>query len=156
MNWNYYFRYDPETGKLYWRVRMGAHAVPGKEVGGYDAYGYRKVKLHGKMYKVHRIIWDMNNPEDLLGDLLIDHINHVRDDNRLCNLRKVTYNGNRRNINPKYSPKVQIDSGLYGVFWAESQKRWVAAFEGKRLYQGPNFFEACCRRKAAEATTACG
>lgn len=156
MNWNYYFKYDCDTGKLYWRVCMGAHAVPGKEAGGYDAYGYRKVKLHGKMYKTHRIIWDMNNPDDLLGPMLIDHINHVRDDNRLCNLRKVTHQGNRRNISPDFAPRNVIDSGLFGVFWAESQNRWISTHNGKRLYQGPSFFEACCRRKSAEEFAARG
>lgn len=150
MDWNYYFRYDHVTGKLYWRVWVGTNGVPGREAGSYDAYGYRKIKLKGRMYKTHRIIWDMNNPGDLLGDMLIDHINHIRDDNRLCNLRKVDHNGNRRNISPEFKSGNTRESGLYGVFWAESQKRWVACFESKRVYQGPNFFEACCRRKSAE------
>lgn len=153
MNWSYYFNYDPESGALTWRVQVGAHGVPGKEVGGYDAHGYRKVKLHGKMYKVHRICWDIGHPDDLLREgELIDHINHKRDDNRLCNLRKATYSSNRRNIDPKYK-RNNVGSGLYGVFWAESQKRWVAVMNQTRLYQGPNFFEACCRRRSAENST---
>ncbi|EBH9641868.1 hypothetical protein ETB87_10345 [Salmonella enterica subsp. enterica serovar Cerro] len=52
-----------------------------------------------RWFKVHRIIWDMFNPNDLLkpGEQ-IDHINHILYDNRLCNLRKVDSIGNHRNM----------------------------------------------------------
>lgn len=53
--------------------------------------GYRKV--HEGL--VHRVVWETFNGEIPAG-YEIDHINDVRDDNRLCNLRLITHLDNVR------------------------------------------------------------
>lgn len=83
------FTYDRETGVLYWKARTD-NTFRRKYVAGVkNKNGYRQVRIGEKDYKEHRIIMLLcfghipDNAE-------IDHINHVRDDNRLVNLRFVT------------------------------------------------------------------
>ena len=64
----------------------------GKEIGCIDSQGY-VVTLNGK---VHRLIWEAFNGKIPEG-LQIDHINTIRNDNRLSNLRLVTPKENCNN-----------------------------------------------------------
>ena len=52
-------------------------------------YGYQAVRVRGKTYKVHRLVAELfiPNPQD---KRTIDHINRIRSDNRVCNLRWAT------------------------------------------------------------------
>lgn len=91
------FTYDWEAGVLYWKIKdrntIRRNYVAGPSKGTKD--GYRQVSIKGKMYMEHRIIMMLcfgHIPENAE----IDHINHVRNDNRLCNLRFVTMSENRR------------------------------------------------------------
>ena len=62
-----------------------------------DGYLNCSVRKHGqpsyKNYKVHRFIWECFNG-DIQEGFEIDHINNVRDDNRLCNLNVLTHQDN--------------------------------------------------------------
>lgn len=61
-----------------------------------NAKGYLQITINKKSYKVHRIIYETfcgSIPENYV----IDHINTVRNDNRLENLRCVTVEENNRN-----------------------------------------------------------
>lgn len=82
------FRYDPETGKLFWNKR-GKGRKFGKEAGCFDSSGYRVIGVCGAVYPAHRVIWLMVYGE-IRQDLEIDHINGIKDDNRIENLRLVT------------------------------------------------------------------
>lgn len=148
MDWNSYFTYDPETGRLFWALDIG-RAKKGQEAGTITKWGYRDVKLNHKKYKAHRIIWDMKNPCDkLLGREQIDHINHDKLDNRLVNLRKVSALTNQRNM-----PLGRANTtGAIGVYRAG--KGWRAMIMVKRvqIYLGcfNTFTEALSARKDAE------
>lgn len=52
----------------------------------------------------------------------IDHVNRIRSDNTLANLRNVTYAENNLNL----SIRSNNTSGTAGVFWHSGFKRWVA------------------------------
>lgn len=58
--------------------------------------GYKAVHINGKRYSVHRLIAEafIPNPEN---KPFIDHINTIRDDNRVQNLRWCTYEENQNN-----------------------------------------------------------
>ena len=62
--------------------------------------GYLKCKIRAeggkqKNYYVHRFIWECFNGLIPKG-MEIDHINDIRDDNRLCNLQLVTPSENSK------------------------------------------------------------
>jgi hypothetical protein len=80
---------------------------------------------------------------------VIDHLNHDPKDNSWANLRECSNQENYRN-KPKHSDNT---SGVTGVSWTQ-ERQWSAQIilnkKHKTLYQGNDFFEACCRRKAAE------
>ena len=98
MNWLDYFTH--EKGVLYWIKRHGNRA------GCYDSKGYRVVRLHGKSYKEHRIIWEMLKGK-IPKNLTIDHINEKRSDNRIENLQLITLEDNikRSHVSKGYSYK---------------------------------------------------
>ena len=147
-NWNEYFLYDEVTGKLYWKeargkMRKGSHA------GCPDAYGYLLVGLNNGLHKAHRIIWEMHNGA-IPDGFVIDHINQIKDDNRLENLRIASKSSNALNS------KVRRDSssGCCGVSWKKDKKKYLAYINinGKRRFIGyyDEIEEAKKARKAAE------
>lgn len=150
-DWGKYFRYDQSTGKLYWKLSKSKSRFPkGSEAGYLDkSSGYVCVTLDGKIYRSHRIIWEMFNGPIPKG-MQIDHVNHIRCDNRLVNLRLVTQEENRKNI----SRQKNNTSGITGVYWDKSRGKWHVQIKlnGKTRGLGrfDDFFEACCARKSAE------
>jgi hypothetical protein len=95
--------YNPETGQLIWRSRpftSKANGIfnvkhAGKEAGALESWGYRQIRIDGRLTMAHRIIWKMmtgkNPPEQL------DHINGDVSDNRWSNLRDATAEQNAWN-----------------------------------------------------------
>lgn len=120
------FTYDREAGVLYWRIR-DRNTIRRKYVAGTSkgaTGGYRQVCIKGKYYRVHRIIMMLcfgHIPENAE----IDHINHVRDDNRLANLRFVTASGNRRN----QSISSRNTTGVTGVYFIKSRNKFMTQIQ---------------------------
>ena len=82
----------------------------GQRAGKINHYGYRVVKVDGTAFYEHRIIWVMLNKSLEYKD--IDHINGIKDDNRIENLRAVDRNINNQNI---IKPQVNNTTGFLGV-----------------------------------------
>lgn len=110
--------YFKETGSFVWaRTRKGASA--GSQAGSIHAKGYITIRIHDRLYLAHRLAWYIETGEQ---PEQIDHINGVKDDNRICNLRAATPNQNQHNkaLNKNNT------SGVKGVSWNESKKKWEA------------------------------
>jgi hypothetical protein len=124
------FDYCPETGIVRWKI-SNARRKKGEEAG-YLSYGYRRIGIKGGDYPAHRLIWFLQTGE--WPKLEIDHINHIRDDNRWENLRQVSSLLNGRNLPLK---KSNI-SGHTGVFWHKVNKNWCAqvSVNGKAKHLG--------------------
>ena len=88
------FRYEPETGKLFWREKASRKFPPGTEAGSWRSKGYPMVCLNYETYSVHRLVWKMQTGVDPVE---VDHANGDRADNRWANLREATSSENHVN-----------------------------------------------------------
>ena len=87
--------------------------------------GYMRIRLFGHAFSVHRLIWVLHNsliPEGMQ----IDHINRIRTDNRIENLRVVTQRQNLSNHG------ISTASGYPGVWWYERCKTWQVRIQVDR------------------------
>lgn len=139
--------YEPETGVFTWRVGRGS-AKKGEVAGNLHTKGYVHISVDGEVYKAHRLAWlylHGSFPQNQ-----IDHINGVRRDNRLSNLRCVSNAENGRNRKKQCTNT----SGLNGVCFDKSSGKLMARIvvEGKRIYLGcfDNMLDAAVARKSAE------
>lgn len=154
-------RYEPETGKLFWRERplsmfKGQTAMLGfnKRWAGREAFtsatpqGYKYAIMgpYGKIY-AHRAIWCM-----LMGNwpTILDHADQDKANNRFENLSEVDRIQNGRNC--RLSPRNR--SGRIGVNWKSSRKMWRAKIRhgGRYIELGEfaSFEDACAARADAE------
>lgn len=122
------FRYDPETGHLLWRVKRHGQRRP--EAGWSRPSDYVQVRIDGRVYNAHRLIWKMVTGAD--PEEIIDHRNGTRNDNRWSNLRAATLSFNQANS----GVRKHNTTGFKGV--SKCRKMWVAriCFEGKQKVIG--------------------
>lgn len=138
-------RYEPETGKLYWKERP-VEMLPSERAGkswntrfagkeAFTAIGnhrYRVGRVNYKELLAHRVVWAIHYgewPEDQ-----IDHVDNDRLNNRIGNLREATSFENMRNRGAQNNNS----SGHKGVHWNSGAKAFCAqiCFEGRRVYLG--------------------
>lgn len=78
--------YDPETGLFRNIVRRASHSPAGAVAGHTNTLGYVVINHAGKLYHAHRLAWAFVHGVMPTG-MLIDHVNGIRSDNRIANLR---------------------------------------------------------------------
>jgi len=163
---NRVLRYEPGTGKLFWKARSpdlfedGGHSAAHScakwnarfaEKEAFTATksdGYKHGTVRGVHYPAQRIIWKMVTGIDPDH---ADHINGVRSDNRLVNLRNVSASENSRNSARHRDNR----SGAVGVRWVARTAKWQAFVQLSSgfIHLGifSDFDDAVAARKAAEA-----
>lgn len=103
------------------------------------------LKLGKKAYLEHRLVWFYIHGE---WPSEIDHINGIKSDNRIENLRVATRSQNCANVRVLKSNK----SGAKGVIYDKANRRWMAYFQlGRRfmnLGRFDSFDEAIAARKS--------
>jgi hypothetical protein len=149
-------RYEPDTGKLFWRERTREMFATKNSFGTWntkfankeaftakDTKGYLQGGINGSLFKAHRVAWVVFY--GAWPKKQIDHINCIRDDNRILNLREATNQQNGFNRNAPSSNT----SGFKGVHWNKKDKKWQAHIRvsGKRKHLG--YFD--CPEVAAAA-----
>ena len=124
------FRLD--DGKLYWRKARGS-VKGGGRAGTITPFGYRVVRLEGRNYKEHRLIYSMHHNRWPVGQ--IDHIDGVRDNNKIENLREVTRAENARAFR---RPSAGVSSQYRGVCFCKRNQKWCAKIrkDGTRYHLG--------------------
>lgn len=114
-----YLKYNPDTGKFIWidRPKFANNVKIGMEAGSLNFKGYRVQGIKGNKYYQHRLAW-LYVYGNFPGNE-IDHINGIRDDNRICNLREVTSSQNNWNRSVSKYNKF----GYKGVSWHKGKFR---------------------------------
>lgn len=127
------FYYEASTGKLYRAKTTSASAIRGQEVNYSSSNGYLQVRIRRSPYAVHRIIWYLNTGIEP-GNLIVDHIDGNKQNNRIENLRLATSSQNR------FNQKIRKDnsSGYKGVAWVKDKNKFRAVihFNGKCKFLG--------------------
>lgn len=107
---NAFVAYDKETGQMWWKDKSNRNVVVGKHIGLANRKGHLTFHMLGRTLSVHRVAWFLTYGK--WPDHQIDHINGVKTDNRICNLRDVPQNTNMQNMK---TARKDSKSGLLGV-----------------------------------------
>ena len=102
--------YRPETGEFIWISSPKPGVKAGDVAGSITRYGYVLISIKKKGYRAHRLAWFYTKKE--WPKLLIDHINGIKSDNRIANLRDVS---NTENLQNRSRPSKNNKSGELGV-----------------------------------------
>lgn len=113
--------YDATTGYFYWKARLAQADRTGHIAGSVHPQGYVVIQIDNCPHKAHRLAWFYMNGVWPTGE--IDHINGVRADNSISNLRDVSANINQQN---QRKARTSSASGFLGVTWHKAAKKWAA------------------------------
>ena len=137
------YTYDPDTGAIHSLIFRGKQVFNCTDKDGYKCGGWGGHKM-----AAHRVAWAIYFGE--WPRMKIDHINGVRTDNRLCNLRLVSDRDNARNR----AVRRDSVSGRIGVCWSKTHKRWKAHIniDAKPVHLGmfADLSDAIAARQKAE------
>ena len=140
--------YDLESGKLYWKGGYPSNGRSGKRaLNCAGSQGYRVGRFKSRLVMAHRVLFCLAHG---FYPPHIDHINGVRYDNRISNLRAASHSINNRNM----ETRSDNTSGVVGVSYYKRDGNWQAniTLSGKTRHLG--YFgtkeDAIAARKAAE------
>ena len=140
--------YNPDTGIFTRKVSTSRSVKVGDVAGSPNGRGYLQISVLSRDYLAHRLAWLHHFgvwPKDQL-----DHINRIRTDNRIANLREVT---NKQNLQNAGKPSNNT-SGHPGVHWNKQKSKWQVKITHNQKNIHLGYFsileEAIAARKAAE------
>ncbi len=154
--------YDPDSGIFIWEIRPLCHfndrerqtkehicnmwnaIYAGTKAGYKDTQGYIVIGINSKLYKAHRLAWLYE--KGYLPENKIDHLDRIRDNNRIINLREVSDTCSMQNTgNFKNNT-----SGVKGVSIHKKSNKWQVqiGIRGKNKHLGlfTNFEDAVLAR----------
>jgi len=134
-----------DGGKLYWKKNFQGGVKLG-DLAGYELPSkYRTIHIKQTQYYEHRIVWILHYGDIPLG-FEIDHINMIRNDNRIENLRLVSRSQNLQNTTSKniyfrstkpkkYEAYFNIDGKRRTKSFAtqEEAEQWIVENKSKNL-----------------------
>lgn len=118
-----FFNYNPETGEFS-RIKavgkQGKGCRVGDKIGTIATNGYVRIKIDGKYYVRSHLAWLYVYGYMPLDT--IDHIDRIRDNDRILNLRSIKNRDNYTNMSKFNTNK----SGHTGVCWHKKANKWCA------------------------------
>ncbi len=135
--------YDPDTGEIKWKNPSKFRRK--NLVAGYTGKnGCKSIRFNGFLYLSHRIAWLLYYKKWPTYE--IDHINHNKADNRICNLRDVTKSTNMENL---IKAKTSSATGKLGTFFDKKLGRYRAAITTNRKSKHLGCFDTADEAYAA-------
>jgi len=124
-------QYDPVTGQFTWKnPAKYRSAYTGKIAGSRHSHGYIVISIDSTPYPAHRLAWLYTHGE-FPADC-IDHINGVRSDNRIENLRSVDRKANAEN---RRTARVGHSTGFLGAVWRPRNNKYEARISVDKTYK---------------------
>lgn len=120
--------YNPETGKLTWRVRMSQRVKSGDEAGSLGVDGYVHICVDGRRMRAHRVIFAIM--KGYWPKLDVEHEDLDKTNNRWLNLREA--NDSQNHANTRARGKV----GLKGVSQHRGSFQARIKINGRDIYLG--------------------
>ena len=124
--------FDYKDGHLYWKIKPSKSTKIGNKVGCLDKQLlYIKSRYKEKNYLVHRLVFAWHYG---YFPKMIDHINGIRFDNRIENLREADDKSNQWN----QKLHSRNTSNYKNVIFRKDKQRWVCRFKvnGKHIMRG--------------------
>lgn len=140
--------YNRITGEFKWKTTRKNGIKSGSLAGCLHRTGYLLVSVGRVKFPCQRIAWLFHTGNWPSGH--IDHINMVKTDNRICNLREASHSQNAFNTPTPPSNT----SGFKGVSWysrAQKYRAQITAY-GERYYLGL-FDDPCLAHEAYKAAS---
>lgn len=139
----YLLKYEPETGQFYWRNPQARCMNSGDQAGSVNGLGYIQITVSNKRYTTHRLAFLYMTGKMPMEN--VDHINHIKDDNRWVNLRESTGTQNQANT----LLRKNNTSGYKGVTRDQNKRQWRAYINKNKKYLNLGQFD--CKHEAAAA-----
>jgi hypothetical protein len=118
---------NPKTGEI--KTKKGLIIKGREHKTGYYMFGAYEKEHKQKMFFVHRFVWECVNGEIQDKNLVIDHINNDKKDNRIDNLQLIT-----QQENCKKSAKTR-DYTFVGKNWSNKKNICATNKEtGEKIY----------------------
>lgn len=114
-------RYDKESGVFYWNKKTSGRIVFGAVAGHLSEKGYIRIQVDGVLLMAHRLAWVYEYGK--FPSTGIDHINGIRNDNRISNLREANQSQNCQNLR---SARSNNKTGFLGVTYSGRSKKYKA------------------------------
>jgi hypothetical protein len=126
-------RYDAETGLFLWTIDPKFGIKAGDIAGSRTKHGYIRISFKRRLYLAHRLAWLYVHGRWPVDQ--IDHINGVKSDNRILNLREATAIQNLQN---QRRAQRNSQTGLLGVSRYPSRDKFVAVIRanGRQVFLG--------------------
>lgn len=126
-------KYDGESGRFTWKINNRHHCV-NDDACKQTPKGYLTINILSRVMLAHRVAY-MFVHGNIERNMQIDHINGIRDDNRICNLRIVSHAENCQN---RRVPAKSNKSGFLGVSCLKGSNKFQAriSFKGKQKFLG--------------------
>lgn len=117
-----FLSYDKDSGEFTWiKISTNGRSRPGDIAGTLGTHGYIAISLLRNHYLAHRLAWFFHY--GYWPEKQIDHINGIRTDNRIENLRHADYSLNAQNAR---ASRRNSSTGFLGVFPWGRGKRFLA------------------------------
>lgn len=132
--------FEYKDGNLYWKKPLSYKTRVGSVAGSLKSTGYVVTQINGKFYKNHRLVFMLHHG---YFPPCIDHINGIRSDNRIENLREASRTQNQYNKKISGNSLTNIKNVLFNKITGKWQVR--IRINGQRInfgsYDNPEIAE---------------